>query len=145
MALLAAGATYRLAWQHGGDHALAWSDVSPALDGVALTRPVAASFARQADLDRFLARAVSGQPSASRVLDLRGREAILIAVGARSSGGYAIEVLGVREERARVVVSVRERTPSLSRPAPATLTFPYRLIAVGATGKPVGVEWQGRP
>ena len=145
MTLLVAGAAYRIAWQHGGDRALAWNDVSPALDGVALTRPVAARFARQADLDQFLARAASGQPSAARVLDLRGREAILIAGGARSSGGYAIEVLGVREERARVVVSVRERTPSLSQPAPATLTFPYRLIAVGATGKPVGVEWRGRP
>lgn len=145
VALLAVGATYRLAWQYGGDHEIAWNDVSPALEGVALTRPVAASFARQADLDRFLARTVFDRSSVSRPLALRGRQAVLIATGARSSGGYAIEVLGVREERARVVVSVRERTPSSARPAPATLTFPYRLIEVGAVGKPVEVEWQGRP
>lgn len=136
---------YRLAWQHGDDHALVWSDVSSALDGVELRQPVAASFARRADLDRFLARAVSERSAVVRALDLRGREAVLIATGARSSGGYAIEVLGVREERSRVVVSVRERTPSLARPAPATLTFPYRLIAVTATGKHVDVEWRGRP
>lgn len=141
---MAAGAAYRVVWQHGGGHAVAWSDVSPALDGVELRRPVAASFGRQVDLSRFLTKAAPGVGS-PRALALHGREAILIATGARSSGGYGIEVLGVREERARVVVSVRERTPSLSRPAPATLTFPYRLIAVAATGKHVDVEWQGRP
>lgn len=145
MALVAFGVTYRIAWQHGGGRPVAWRDVSSALEGVELHRPVAASFTRQADLDRFLARTVPGPTSVSRPLDLRGRTAVLIATGARSSGGYAVEVLGVLEERGRIVVSVRERTPSAARPAPATLTFPYRLIEVGAVGKPVEVEWQGRP
>ena len=104
-----------------------------------LHRPVATSFAGPADLARYVA------PLTLRPLDFRGRRAVLIATGTRSSAGYSIEVLGVREERGRIVVSVRERTPSSARAAPATLTFPYRLIVIAATGKHVEVEWQGRP
>ena len=139
VALVLAGTAYRAAWQHGGGHAIAWTDVSPALGGVELRRPGATSFGRRADLERYLAPSVPGH------LDLRGRAAVLIAAGARSSDGFSIDVLGVREERSRVVVSVRERTPALSRPTPATLSFPYRLIAIAATGKHVDVEWRGRP
>ena len=139
VALLAAGTAYRAAWQHGGDRAVGWSDESAALAGVELHRPVATSFGRQADLARYLA------PAVPRQLGFGGRQAVLIATGARSSAGYSIEVLGVREERSRVVVSVRERTPSSSQPAPATLTFPYRLITVAVTGKHIEVEWRGRP
>ncbi len=145
MTLVAVGAAYRLAWQQGGGRPVPWRDVSSALDGVELHRPVAASFDRQAGLDRFLARTASDRASVSRPLGLRGRQVVLIATGARSSGGYTVEVLGVLEERGRIVVAVRERTPSAARAAPATLTFPYRLIEVGATSKPVEVEWQGRP
>lgn len=53
-------------------------------------------------------------------------------------------MLGVREERGRVVVSVREVTPGAGARS-AALTFPYRLIEIAATGKRVEVEWKGRP
>jgi hypothetical protein len=51
----------------------------------------------------------------------------------------------VREERRRVVVTVRERTPSLARPGAARLVFPFRLITIARTGKPVALEVRGRP
>lgn len=113
------------------------------LEGVRLVRPVAASFGRQAALERFLAEAARGYTVAAGVV-APGREAVLVATGARSSAGYAVDVLGVREERSRIVVSARELTPSIGSSA-ATLTFPYRLITIPAAGKHVEVEWQGRP
>lgn len=137
--VVAVAAVYRVVWQHGDGRSMAWSDESGVLVGLELHRPVATSFARPADLARYVA------PHVPRRLDFGGRRAVLIATGARSSAGYAVEVLGVREERGRVVVSVRERTPSGGSSTPATLTFPYRLIAIGATGKHVEVEWRGRP
>lgn len=140
-----AGTAYRAGWQHGGDRAVAWRDVSTALGGVELHRPVVASFGRREELGRYLARELPARTASVGALDLSGREAILVALGARSSGGYEVEVLGVREERARLVVSARERTPSLLDPAAARLTFPYRLLEVAATGKHADVEWRGRP
>jgi len=54
-------------------------------------------------------------------------------------------VLEVREERRRVVVVIQERTPSLARPGAARLVSPFRLFTIPRTGKPLALEWRGRP
>jgi hypothetical protein len=78
-------------------------------------------------------------------IDFGSREAILVAAGPRSSGAYELEVVSVTEERRRVVVAVRERTPSLARPGAARLTFPFRLITIERHDKDVTLDWKGRP
>ena len=65
--------------------------------------------------------------------------------GPRSSDAYRLEVVAVTEERSRIVVSVRERAPSLARPGAARLTSPFRLITIERRGKDVTLDWRGRP
>ena len=74
-----------------------------------------------------------------------GEMAILVSSGPRSSTAYELEVVAVIEERRRLVVKVREQTPSLREPGVAALSFPFRLITVERRGKPVTLEWEGRP
>jgi hypothetical protein len=53
--------------------------------------------------------------------------------------------VSVVKERDRVLVTLRERTPSLGEPVQARVTYPYRLITIPAGGDAVTVHWQGRP
>lgn len=78
-------------------------------------------------------------------VDFGEQMAILVSSGPRSSTAYELEVVAVIEERRRLVVKVREQTPSLREPGVAALSFPFRLITVERRGKPVTLEWEGRP
>lgn len=78
-------------------------------------------------------------------IDFRRREVYLVAAGPRSSTGYDLRIVEVRDEGDRVVVVVRERTPSLGDPVVARVTYPFRLIALPLSDKPVKLKWPGRP
>jgi len=78
-------------------------------------------------------------------IDFSRREAILVAAGPRSSTGYDLRILGVRETGSRIVVIVRERTPSLGQPVTAKVTYPFRLITVPRSDKHLRLKWLGRP
>ena len=73
-------------------------------------------------------------------IDFAREQALLVAVGPRSSSGYALDVESVREERRRVVVVVRERSPALGDRAVPRVTYPFLLIALPRSEKPVEVE-----
>jgi hypothetical protein len=135
--LAAAWILYVRLYQHGGGHELAYTDLSGALHEPRFPRPAGKVFRDGEALASFL-------PGRTRI-DLRGREAVLVAAGPRSSTGYSLDVLRVTEERGRIVVSVRERTPRLGDPVRARVTYPYRLIAIPRSRKPVKIDWQGRP
>ena len=129
-------------WAHGGDRALAWRDLTERT----LAEPPrsALSVLRSRDeLRRALAE--GGRSATLPQIDFSQREAILVAAGPRSSGAYELEVVAVTEERRRIVVAVRERTPSLARPGAARLTFPFRLITIERRDKAVALDWRGRP
>lgn len=68
----------------------------------------------------------------------------MLAAGPRSSSGYAVRVLGVTEERRRIVVSALEVAPSLGDPVRAGVTYPFKVIALPRSGKTVVVRWRGR-
>ncbi len=78
-------------------------------------------------------------------IDFSRREAILVAAGPRSSTCYVLRILGVRETGSRIVVTVRERTPSLGQPVTAKVTYPFRLITVSRSDKNLRLKWLGRP
>jgi hypothetical protein len=78
-------------------------------------------------------------------VDFAHREVYLIAAGPRSSTGYELEVVRVVDTGPRIVVTVHERTPSLGDPVQARVTYPYRLIALPRSDKPVKLKWPGRP
>jgi hypothetical protein len=78
-------------------------------------------------------------------IDFSRREVYLVAAGPRSSTGYVLRIDEVRDEGDKVVVVVHERTPSLGDPVTARVTYPFRLIALPRSDKPVKLKWLGRP
>ena len=70
---------------------------------------------------------------------------MLVAAGPRASTGYTLQVTSAREVRDRVLVVVRERTPTLGELRHAHITYPYRLLVFRTVVKPLYLELQGRP
>ena len=78
-------------------------------------------------------------------IDFTRREAYLVAAGPRSSTGYELEVVQVRDEGDHIDVVVHERTPSLADPVQARVTYPFVLISLPRSEEPVKLKWPGRP
>ena len=144
-ALVCAGLVYAYAFERGGARPLAWRNVTGQLGPAEFPRPAGRVFGSAQELRRFLIAAMPGRTPELPRIDFRRREAVLLATGPRSSTGYAVEVDNVREERGRLVVHVRERTPSLGDPVAVRVTYPYRLITLPRREKPVDIIWEGRP
>jgi hypothetical protein len=138
-AAAAAGWLGWTAWGHGADRPLAWRDLSDRT----LAQPERSQLLAVSD-ERSL-RAALGETATLPPIDFDERTGVLIAAGPRSTDAYALEVVRVTEERRRIVVSIRERAPSLARPGAARLTFPFRLITIARTEKPIELDWEGRP
>jgi PrcB C-terminal len=142
---IAAGALWTQVVQASDSRPVAWRDVAPGLGPVVWPRSATRSFWKRSQLLDYLRTTFPlGGPEPPRI-DFARRRLVLIAAGPRSSTGYGVVVLGVRERRGSVLVRVRETTPSLGQQVVPRLTSPYRLITIPATGKPVYVQWQGRP
>ena len=97
-------------------------------------------FRNRNQFESFLART-----GARRVpkIDFSSRQLLLLSTGARSSSGYAIDVLGATEKEGGITVEVRERSPGIDAHVDPHVTYPYRLISLPA-GKDVFVDWTGR-
>jgi hypothetical protein len=107
-----------------------------------ITRDV---FRERAALLAVLARNNPGRTIRLPAIDFQRRELYLVAAGPRSSTGYALDIVSVRDLGDRVVVVVHERTPSLGDAVHAQVTYPFRLISLPRNGKPVQLRWPGRP
>ena len=143
-ALLLAGVAWRTLWEHGGGRPLAWRDATAGLQRPFLSTPVAMLFDTRAELEAWLRRAEPGREPAIPPIDFERSDAVLLGTGPRSSTGYAIEIASVSEERGRIVVHARERTPSLGDPVTARLDSPVVLLVVPERDKPLSVRWLGR-
>ena len=120
MAAVALGAAYAHARGHDGSKPVPWHDVR---DG------------RNHGLDPRVA--------AFRITKEGDREYVLVSPGPRSSTGYGVEIVRIVEQRRRILLEVRERTPSLGQRVVARVTYPYRLIEIPRTRKHVAVDWLG--
>jgi PrcB C-terminal len=78
-------------------------------------------------------------------IDYGRRETFLVAVGPRSSTGYALRIVRVQERGDTIQVIVREQTPSLGDPVRPRLTYPFKLIALPRNDKAVHLKFLGRP
>ena len=136
---------YAYAFKRGGERPLAWQDLTAQLAAAEFPHPAGRVFGSAPKLRKFLIAAMPGRTPKSPRIDFRRREAVLLATGPRSSTGYAVEVESVREQHGRILVRVRERTPSLGDPVAARVTYPYRLITLPRRDKPVEIIWEGRP
>jgi hypothetical protein len=112
------------------------------LEFTRITRDV---FRSRAALLDVLERNNPGRPLHLPRIDFSRREVYLVAAGPRSSSGYELRVLRVRDEGDRIVVVVHERTPSLGDPVQARVTYPFRLISLPRSNEPVKLKWPGRP
>jgi hypothetical protein len=130
-------------WRDAGAEPLRYRDVTAQLH----VQPVlefARRFHRAEQLSDYVRRSGARGAHVPRI-DWARDDALLVASGPRSSTGYALRVVRATSERGRIVVVVRELTPTLRNPGRAQLTYPYRLLVFHRTAKPVVVEWQGRP
>ena len=129
----------------GGSKPVAYTDLTNAAGPLEFTRISVRLFRDRASLIEFLARMNPGQRLHVPPIDFDRQQAYLVAAGPRSSTGYDLRVVRVREEGGRIVVTVRERTPSLGDPVRARVTYPYRLLALPRSDKSVKLKWLGRP
>jgi len=129
----------------GGGKAVPYTDISTELHPVEFPRLVRQAFLDRAAFADYLAKLMPGRAPAVPQIDFSRREAILIAVGPRSSTGYALRIVKVRETINRIAVTVRERTPSLGEPVVARLTYPFRLITIPRSRKRLLLHIAGRP
>jgi hypothetical protein len=56
-----------------------------------------------------------------------------------------LRIEAVRDYGGRIDVVVHEQTPSLGDPVTARVTYPFRLIVLPRSDKPVKLKWPGRP
>jgi protease stability complex PrcB-like protein len=135
--------TYKELFAHGRLRDLPWHDLTAQVaplhfdHGTTRVLPGPKTFAL------YLREHGSRRPAPT--IDFDRRDVVLVAVGPRSTTGYGLRVLSVVEERSRVVVTLREQTPSLSEPGSARITYPFRLITMRQTGKRKFIHIEGRP
>ena len=129
----------------GGSRTVAWTDLTDRLGPVGWPRQTISVIRTRAKLEKILDKATLDDVPEPPPIDFGRRQAILYAVGPRSSTGYRLHVVRVSENGERVLVVLRELTPTLGRPVVARITFPYRLITIPRSGKRVAFRLEGRP
>ena len=130
----------------GGSKPIAYDDITSQLRGrVEFPRLVRSIFHTRADFVSYLEDTMPGRAPSVPAIDFAHREAILIASGPRSSTGYKLRVVSVRETRDRVAVNVKETSPQLGEPVTARLTYPFVLITIPQNAKSLFLHFEGRP
>jgi PrcB C-terminal len=125
----------------GKSRPVAWRDLRAQIGPLTIAERERRLFRDREELDRYLAQ-VKARGAAPQ-LDFSSRQLLLVAPGPRSSTGYEVEVLSVRERSGEITVRVREQTPALQDRVEARVTHPYRLLSLPA-GRDVAVDWIGR-
>jgi len=129
----------------GKARAVAYTDLTRQTGRLEFTRITSAACRSRAALLEVLERNNPGRPIKLPSIDFANREAYLVATGPRSSTGYELEILRVTDTGSQILVWVHERTPALGDPIQARITYPYRLITLPRSDKPVKLKWPGRP
>ena len=129
----------------GKARSVAYTDLTSKAGPLEFTRIYVRLFRTRASLLELLRQMNPGRTVRVPAIDFGRREIFLVATGPRSSTGYALRIVRVQDEGSRVVVVVHEETPSLGDPVDARVTYPFRLIALPRSGKPVKLKWPGRP
>jgi len=122
----------------GPRRALPWRDLTPRTGPLELPNGLIREFISHPQLAAWLHS--RGGNVVPRVAFPRWR-VILVSLGPRSTTAYSLRVVGVSQDDERVIVRVARRNASLRNPGRPKLTFPYQLITVPTTGKPVQVAW----
>jgi hypothetical protein len=130
---------YTRVFVRSGGESVAWQDRSAALSRAQLLRPAYEVFRDRPAFERFLDERVAAAVTVPAI-DFDRDLAVLLALGPRSSTGYRVDVEGVSEERGRIVIRARERSPRLGERVVARVDYPLKLIVVRDAGKPVALR-----
>jgi hypothetical protein len=122
-----------------------YTDLTQRVGALEFTRITRDVFRDKRSLVDVLERNNPGRPVTLPSIDFTRREVYLVAAGPRSSSGYELQVVRVTDLGDHIVVVVHERTPSLGDPVEARVTYPFRLITLPRSDKPVQLKWPGRP
>jgi hypothetical protein len=134
-------------WGHGDDKRVRWVDFTHRFGELRFDHAGARLIHGGRTLRKFLNEHGS-TPLARRPMptfNWRHRDVVVVATGPRSAEGYEIQIVRIRLERRRLVVTVRERAPRLGRPQRAEFRYPYRLITIPKLERNLYVETLGRP
>lgn len=122
-----------------------YTDLTRQVGPLEFTRITRDVFRNRAGLLGVLERNNPGRTIRLPNINFSRREIYLVAAGPRSSTGYELEVMRVRDEGDHIDVVVHERTPSLGDRVQARVTYPFVLISLPHSRKPVKLKWPGRP
>jgi hypothetical protein len=135
---------YEHSTRFSGDRPVAWRDLTARLGPLRFPRPTFRVFLRRDKLVAYLDAVMPGRASAPPPIDFAHRKAVLVADGPRSSTGYSLRIVRILAQRSRVLVVVRELTPTLADRVAPRVTYPYRLITIPRTSKPTGLDFLDR-
>jgi hypothetical protein len=144
-ACLALAASVMLVGCGGQTRPVAYTDLTQLTGPLEFTRITRGLYRDRAALTEVLERNNPGRKINLPPMNFEQESAYLVAAGPRSSTGYMLRVVGVEDRGGEIVVIVREVTPTLGDPVAARVTYPFRLLALPRTDKPVKLKWLGRP
>jgi hypothetical protein len=124
---------------------MSFTDLTRTVGPLEFTRITISLCDNRAKLVKILERNNPGRQINLPPIDFTHRIAYLIAAGPRSSTGYKLQIVRVQGEGDRILIVVHEQAPSLGDPVAARVTYPFRLITLPRTDKPVKLKWPGRP
>jgi hypothetical protein len=146
IALAAAGwLVYTQVWGTGGERPYAWHDITAKMGRIEFTRKVTGVYHSRKPFVNLLEATMPGRAPQPPPHNWDRDQVVVIALGPRSSTGYHLRILRVVERRRGIYVYARERTPTLGEPVTARVTYPYRLLSMHGSAKPVYVRLEGRP
>lgn len=64
------------------------------------------------------------------VVDLSARTVVAVFLGSRSTGGYAVEITGTRQQGPALVVQWRERRPAPDQVSAQVITSPAHIVSI---------------
>jgi len=135
---------YTQVWGTSGERPVAWTDLTPKLGTIEFTRRVNGVYHSRSSFLRLLDATMPGRAPKLPPHNWERDQVVVIALGPRSSTGYSLRILRVVERRRGIYVYARERTPSLGEPVTPRVTYPYRVLSMHGSAKPVYVKLKGR-
>ena len=135
---------YTQVWT-GKTEAVPYTDLTPRLGQIDFSRKVTAVYHSRPAFLRLLEATMPGRVPKLPPHNWDRDQVVVIALGPRSSTGYSLKILRVVERRRGIYVHAREVAPSLGEPVQARVTYPYRVLSMHGSAKPVYVKLEGRP
>ena len=129
----------------GGGRPIPYADVSPLLRPVEFPHFVRRAFVSRDAFDSYFQERMPGRAPHVPPVDFARQELVLVALGPRSSTGYALRIVSVRDTGGSIAIVAREETPTLGDRVVARVVYPFKLLRIPRLDEPVTLHLVGRP